>query len=593
MIKNKESLKMVLRAKDHVPFIIISWLNWSGIALITLSTVNIFNVNNSLIWSTFVSLSVLIFLIGLNVFYSLKKNNGNVFLKKSDLIVLFAILLLLVSAAANHVIRNNFNLIAYIIIFIYFLIFNHVNGYSFSCFRILLLLFNLYQMFLGVWQSIGFPKNFPPIGSFENSNLFIYFLVCTLPITLDLLWNQVSKLTAIAYLGILTYLLLISDSRLAGFIFFLSILFAIYRRKHSEIILERLYRNKGLQLVSLIIIILALAISLFYKTNSTIGRMLIWTSTVHMIVENPFTGVGIGKYPIEYPKHQLLILEKANSNNFKYVADLPVNAFNEILEFISQVGVFSIMPIFYLLYKIFNQIKKTNFYSPLLISICFIILISLFSYPFSSTPFIFITGFFLTFALRETPIYSFQLKKNISISARLILFISSSFFIISFLLRASSLYNLAEEKKINRNKDISPTYIKLYNQFNNNGLFLYEFGLIKRSQAKYEEAAELFDRASSYILTEKFLLSIAETNIVLQRFEKAHAILNKLTDIIPNRLYPRLLLLKISFLKKEYDLAEDQARALIRMKEKVKSKKSTSIKLKAKEYLNTIHEKRN
>lgn len=82
---------------------------------------------------------------------------------------------------------------------------------------------------------------------------------------------------------------------------------------------------------------------LFEKSESLIGRYLIWQSSFVKICEKPFWGHGISSFHQVYPDAQRLFLETNSNTNFLKLADTPQWAYNDFLELWLEGGIFTVL----------------------------------------------------------------------------------------------------------------------------------------------------------------------------------------------------------------------------------------------------------
>tara|TARA_B100001250_G_C19560224_1_gene682970 strand:+ start:245 stop:664 length:420 start_codon:yes stop_codon:yes gene_type:complete len=81
--------------------------------------------------------------------------------------------------------------------------------------------------------------------------------------------------------------------------------------------------------------------------SSSIGRIDRWRMAIRVFLENPF-GVGFGNY---------VPVTKAIEPNSFYMAEYPHNLF---LELISELGVFGLGLVFFIMLKVYNLLNNPN-----------------------------------------------------------------------------------------------------------------------------------------------------------------------------------------------------------------------------------------
>jgi len=97
------------------------------------------------------------------------------------------------------------------------------------------------------------------------------------------------------------------------------------------------------------------AISIFDQKDPSINtRLLIWRTTFEMIKEKPFFGHAIGTFFLKYLPLQAKILNK-NPHLLEYITN-PMDAHNEYLQLIAELGIFGFLIIFFIFIQIFKII---------------------------------------------------------------------------------------------------------------------------------------------------------------------------------------------------------------------------------------------
>ena len=99
------------------------------------------------------------------------------------------------------------------------------------------------------------------------------------------------------------------------------------------------------------------------KRESAEGRLLIWRLSATIIKDNPLTGVGFNRFEAVYNLYQSDYFKTHNDPKSAWLADNVLVAYNDFLHFTVELGLFFLLPIFYLLAEIvkkFSWILKTD-----------------------------------------------------------------------------------------------------------------------------------------------------------------------------------------------------------------------------------------
>lgn len=127
-------------------------------------------------------------------------------------------------------------------------------------------------------------------------------------------------------------------------------------------------------------IILIITSALFYKSDSTLGRMLILTISFKMIKQSTILwGNGSGFFKDQYMTFQSEYFKNTINENYVLVADNVFHPMNEYVLLVIEHGIiFFIAAIFLFIF----YLKKADLKTPEFLSLISILVFALFSYPF-------------------------------------------------------------------------------------------------------------------------------------------------------------------------------------------------------------------
>jgi tetratricopeptide (TPR) repeat protein len=307
----------------------------------------------------------------------------------------------------------------------------------------------------------------------------------------------------------------------------------------------------------IIVLLTAFAGMYLLKKDSTDGRLLMWKMSLHAVVKHPL-GVGLGNFASAYGDAQAAYFAEGDaSETERYVAGNPEYGFNEFLQIAVESGILSVCLFIGLLVVAFRGLTKAKNWGMLgsLLALC---IFACFSYPFSVLPFPILLAFLLTSNQRNTENTDTE-KGRIHVNpsnrchSRSILLALACLFVTGFCLwKHYSVYQAYKQWKTNQVyfraglfKDTAESYEALYPYLNDQIQFLFEYA---QSLSKSEQPAQSNEilRRVVQISCDPMLYNIMGKNHqAMKEYEQAENCLIKSTQIIPNRIYPWYLLMKL------------------------------------------------
>ncbi len=271
--------------------------------------------------------------------------------------IFFASLSLIKSINIHHSISALYRLISYALI--YFLVVNNIK----SKIEIRKLTSSILgvSVFVTLYGLVEFfTSNFaPPFSTFPNQNIFASFLLIPLSLTLGrLLSGRERGRAKRIFLGIMTALFLfaIITTRSRGTFLSLALI----------VIFLGYLKSKRYGLVALASLILISSL-LPTPVNSplvrlmTIGgkdpyaytRISIWKSALFIIRDHPFLGTGLGTFEDAFPRYSFPV-----EGVFARFGKKASFAHNEYLQLASEIGIFALGILLWLLYAFFQKARE-------------------------------------------------------------------------------------------------------------------------------------------------------------------------------------------------------------------------------------------
>ncbi len=432
------------------------------------------------------------------------------------------------------------------------------NDYSFakkSLFYILL-----------IWLMIQFVcfihiQDLLPIR-FYNSVIFstyISLIICFLSLNLPLKDGKVLKKTSFIIFTILLAATAIYFSSRASFIILITL------------ILYKIRIRFPILLIITIICTICLAFTL--KTDSSLGRILIWRSSFNIFTDNPGLGIGVGKFPNIYMDYQQMFLNSIKvSDKMSFLAGNTSYAYNDFLEFLCKFG---LLPSFIVLFTALITYKKVYIDSNSYFMIFLFFISSCISY---FAQILYCQLLIITFisTIRHNCINLSMIKRKYIFNGIFIMILTAS----TFLFFAK--YN--EYKTFIYKEKESYSSIPI---LHDNPQYLIRRATYLFANKEHNNVIKTLDTFSYYIKSDESELLYAKALIPLRQYQEAEEHLKKSIKMYPSKFkarYELMILYKNHLKNHEKGLAV--AREIVKLPEKIPTGLSLYIKRYAKNYIN-------
>lgn len=484
----------------------------------------------------------------------------------------------------------------YFLVKIFFSTYKHIR--ITKLFMLIIISYGLVQATIGILQFAGIIKsinhNFRVIGTLGNPGPLTNYLVSVLPISLgvilffkrrNILDKALNFISIIAFIATVLIIIL-SGVRTAWIASFIGTV-VLLNYKYS--FLRRI--NQKLQSTFLKVCLIAISFIIIYvtgyklysiKTDSSLGRLFIWETTIEIIKENPFFGTGYKTFLVEHNKKQAAYFIN-NPDDIKrgYLADNITNAFNDYLEITAELGfVGLILFLALILSALFSQSKpiEEEYTISVIIKLSlFLILITcFFSYTLTLIP------VYLNFVVYLALISSYSTKKSYKITlsglvikpVAIIGFFFSLYFLRIEYVRYKS--HLKWKKadwyvQVNKENYALKEYEEVYPVLNYSGNFLYNYGTSLSLLGYYNKSLKILKETETKLNSADFYLYLGNTYEGLNLFNKAEQAFRYANKLIPHKLYPEYRLVLLYKKTGKIDKAVQLAKEIIQKQPKVKS----------------------
>jgi tetratricopeptide (TPR) repeat protein len=356
---------------------------------------------------------------------------------------------------------------------------------------------------------------------------------------------------------------------------------------------QKIKLSKAYKFITIICFLIVLWIIGLHKQKSSHGRLFIYKINAQILQEHWLTGIH-QPYSVIFNHTQANYFANTTQATLeeKLLAGNNYFVLNEWLNILIHYGIlvfiFTVLATIYLIKICFKQLKLFPKKVWAVGIVLFLLMVSLVSYPFSFTPYLFIFGACALYVLKD----SFNLSKRVNNTIFCTLFIG----LFVFCLNNTYIIIKAEKEK----KAITDLFrVGYINQALTKALAIQHTQ--PPSQQVYEQIAAIYlqknniDSAIFYIdLSHNFIcndeLHNFWGNCLLLQHKPNHAIDQFVlaANIIPHRFKNRFDLLNAYLLINDFEQAKKCGHEIISLPEKIPSKKSSLYKQKALVILDTL-----
>ena len=230
----------------------------------------------------------------------------------------------------------------------------------------------LVEAVLGMRQLHGFEGSnhslFRLTGDFYNPGPYSGYLALVLPVCLWMILRQTKMyLYYLAWITLLAIIVVLPAgmSRTAWIAAALSCTWVYWEQRIGwKKTKTYIYEFQTLTIISSVLVLISVAGALtgifLLKKDSANGRLLLWKITEQAIMEQPWTGTGLGGFPAAYAETQAQYFASGEASETEMmVAGCPEYGFNEFLQIGLEQGLVGLMVFVLLLgYSLFRGVKN-------------------------------------------------------------------------------------------------------------------------------------------------------------------------------------------------------------------------------------------
>lgn len=259
-------------------------------------------------------------------------------------------------------------------------------------------------------------------------------------------------------------------------------------------------KHKRWAIIASVLVLMVITGVFFIKKDSAIGRLHIWNIELRAIADKPLTGYGKGSVLGVYGETQAeYFAEKDRSEIIKKVAGCPEYAFNEYLKIGIEYGIPTMLAVIVVLIVLINLLLKVG--SPFAYGLIAFCVFAFFSYPLSVV----------------------KIKSEAEKQWESVRYLSGM-----------ELYEDAIEE-----------YAPLYEDLKDNYRYLYDYGYALFKCGRYSESTKVLKEGATISSDPMFYNIMGRNNEALGLYEAAECCYMYSHNMVPSRIYPLSLLMKM------------------------------------------------
>ena len=473
----------------------------------------------------------------------------------------------------------------------------------------------LVEAVLGMRQLHGFEGSnhslFRLTGDFYNPGPYSGYLALVLPVCLWMILRQTKMYLYYLAWGTLLAIIVVLPtgmSRTAWIAAALSCAWVYWEQRIGwKKTKTYIYEFKTLTIVSSVLVLISVAGALtgifLLKKDSANGRLLLWKITEQAIMEQPWTGTGLGGFPAAYAETQAQYFASGETSETEMmVAGCPEYGFNEFLQIGLEQGLVGLMVFVLLLgYSLFRGVKNRQ--AGAAGGILALMVFSLASYPLQLPEFwvvlVVLMGIANTTIYIDTPptpsregkkILSVVVIGGMAVCCGWIFWQQKGYY--QGYKKWNTLKMLYNSKAYEAAAD---GYEELVPLMGHKPELLFEAAQCLSKTEWFAEANHLLERAMKLSGDPMIHYMAAKNEQTLGNYQKAENLLLHAIEILPERIYPYYLLTKLYsetafFQEDKFIKAAD---AVLTKEPKVESTAIREMRTEVKKMLKNIRQNRN
>ena len=337
-------------------------------------------------------------------------------------------------------------------------------------------------------------------------------------------------------------------------------------------------RIRRIMAIAGILVVVVSIISGLYqlKAGSSFGRLFIWEVTAGKIAERPLFGYGVGRFQAEYNNWQADYFKnhpEEMDGPKGMTAGNTIYCFNEYLEMASEIGLIGLILFLAVIVSVFLAIKNRkmneliilneapNFYNcsyfnTLIFSLISLLFCALISFPFYSLPTLIV--FFLLLAIISSKAEKIQVFNSIAgltlirrlqtVAIFFILIPVSALLLFLMKQQYKAYWTFDEAVKLYQTgsyDEACKSFSKVYPPLQYTGPYLQYYGKALNMNKEYPRSVEMLKRAANFTSDEVLYTTLGDSYKALKKYSDAEGAYQLASFMVPQKLYPLYLLVKL------------------------------------------------
>jgi tetratricopeptide (TPR) repeat protein len=483
------------------------------------------------------------------------------------------------------------------VLFTFFIFKRALKYFSWQNFERTIIILALITSLYSLLQFFGYlepsSSGFKVTAFFANPGPLASFLAVTLPFSIFscLKGSKKMKLVMTIIVTITFAAIIITASRAA----LIAVIFiCVLSLNHFFQVFNRYKRANHKPLIAIavcLIVFLLFVFLVYWKSDSSLGRILIWRVTFDLVSKNWLAGVGLGLFEVQYPNYQAEYFSTHVVPHFSYVAGMNFYAFNEFLQVLAESGLIGLSLFLLIIYYSFFKIKvKTDSAACVKICLASILIIGLFFYSTKILPIQIIFIFCLACLASQDQKYVNVNFPSLVRAIALTFLISNVFLLQKLIIRYPAIREWETSYALSffDKRQAILSYQKIMPILNYNGEFLFNYGALQSESKQLEESIKTLRNAQTKFNHIDLHLYLGNCYKGLNRIDEAVQCYTYASHMIPSRFYPKYLLALLYKDNCDIEAAQRKAKEIIDMKVKVPSTTIIAIKSEMKKMLEDL-----
>ena len=347
-------------------------------------------------------------------------------------------------------------------------------------------------------------------------------------------------------------------------------------------------RSKKIVMVTLsaILLLIGMGVAYFVKKESAHSRLFIWNVSCRLIDKHPLVGHGFGAYLGVYKEEAADYFRAHPSSPAIPIVDVPDYGFNEYLHTGVETGIVGLLLLASILFgSLYRLLKTKNIFSYGLIVM---MVFAFFSFPFSQLPFLILIVLFVAVGAEggtHKKEYGQVLTKRVSVILFCLVLAVASLGLLDLYkekVKATEAWKQVRHLyNMQRYQEARVEYAQLYPLLKDNPRFLFEYGHSLHKTERYVQSNAILKEGAKLSSDPMFYNVVGNNYKGIGDYIQAEESYLYAFEILPNRIYPLYLLMKLYMESNQKEKAYLKAQQIVDFSPKIDSPAAREMKREA------------